>query len=376
MLEAFHHSYPTGSLISELVQIYQGKYIVKVSIQVNNITLTTGLASAETIEKAEDCARQRALEVLNLTNLSQHVEPKIQDKKEENPLVLTSSVSQPEISPQVVDEPQLKIEVEVAEPTAIEPQLKIEVEVTEPTPVISPVEVSSKTKKKTETKTAIKAEIPIDMGEVVNQELPTIPTIPTVMETAETFPEPPPEDLPLEEFLYEPEFEQPAAETISEFPPATNSADLEQISEFPAVANVEDLGIINEFPAVTNSADLGTYTATETPLPIDASSNVMPFTPRSYTPIEADAAESEPAAVSGSKRKKKTETFDQSDDIAKIGVEMQRLGWTTDQGREYLINTYNKRSRHLLSTEEISNFLKYLESQPTPVDHLPLEPTF
>jgi hypothetical protein len=374
MLEAFHHSYPTGSLISELVQIYQGKYIVKVSIQVNNTTLTTGLAAAETIEKAEDSARQRALGVLNLTNLSQHVEPKKQEvkeellQKEETPLVLTSSFSKPEVLPQaVVNEPQLKIEV--TEPTPIEPQLKIEV--TEPTPIESPVEVTSKTKKKTETKTAIKAEIPIDMGEVVNQELPTIPTIPTVLEIAETFPEPPPEDLPLEEFFYEPEFEQPAVDlgTISEFPTAATNSDATE-------ANLADLGIISEFPPVANVEDLGTFTATETPLLTDASSNVMPFTPRSYTPIEADSAEPEPVAASGSKRKKKTETIDQSDDIAKIGVEMQRLGWTTDQGREYLINTYNKRSRHLLSTEEISNFLRYLESQPTPVDHLPLEPTF
>lgn len=62
--------------------------------------------------------------------------------------------------------------------------------------------------------------------------------------------------------------------------------------------------------------------------------------------------------------------MDHSDDIAKISGEMQRLGWNTDQGREYLVKTYGKRSRHLLTQEELKDFLKYLESQPTPIDPL------
>ena len=70
------------------------------------------------------------------------------------------------------------------------------------------------------------------------------------------------------------------------------------------------------------------------------------------------------------KKKKKSEPVDQSDDIAKIGVEMQRLGWTTEQGRDYLIKAYGKRSRHLLTDEELHDFLRYLESQPTPPDPL------
>lgn len=48
-------------------------------------------------------------------------------------------------------------------------------------------------------------------------------------------------------------------------------------------------------------------------------------------------------------------------------VEMQRLGWTSEQGREYRIKTYGKRSRTLLTDEELHEFLKYLQSQPDPL---------
>jgi glycosyltransferase involved in cell wall biosynthesis len=44
---------------------------------------------------------------------------------------------------------------------------------------------------------------------------------------------------------------------------------------------------------------------------------------------------------------------------------MQRLGWTTWQGRDYLIKAYGKRSRQLLTDAEVLHFLAYLESQPT-----------
>ena len=46
---------------------------------------------------------------------------------------------------------------------------------------------------------------------------------------------------------------------------------------------------------------------------------------------------------------------------------LKRLGWTSDQGRNYLLQTYGKRSRQLLSDEELLEFLIYLEAQPNPV---------
>lgn len=64
MLEQFQARYPTGSLISELLTIYQGKFVVQVWVQIDGVTRATGLAAAETPEEAEDKARSRAIALL------------------------------------------------------------------------------------------------------------------------------------------------------------------------------------------------------------------------------------------------------------------------------------------------------------------------
>ncbi|MCC5624173.1 hypothetical protein LC574_23945, partial [Nostoc sp. CHAB 5715] len=71
MLAQFQSLYPKGSLISELLQIFQGKYIVRASVQIEGVTRATGMAAAETVEAAEDQARTRALIVLGITNAPQ-----------------------------------------------------------------------------------------------------------------------------------------------------------------------------------------------------------------------------------------------------------------------------------------------------------------
>ena len=48
----------------------------------------------------------------------------------------------------------------------------------------------------------------------------------------------------------------------------------------------------------------------------------------------------------------------------RISAEMARVSWTKEQGRDYLIEKYNKRSRQLLSDAELLDFLHYLEQQP------------
>ena len=64
------------------------------------------------------------------------------------------------------------------------------------------------------------------------------------------------------------------------------------------------------------------------------------------------------------------ESTDRSEEIARIGVEMKRLGWTTEQGRSYLKRTYGKKSRQELSDDELLDFLRYLESQASPTSSL------
>jgi hypothetical protein len=102
----------------------------------------------------------------------------------------------------------------------------------------------------------------------------------------------------------------------------------------------------------------------------------------------------EPPAVKPSKSKRKTESAsippvaetsddpapelsqpspeptDRSNEIAKISVEMKRLGWTTEQGRRHLKETYGKRSRQELNDSELMDFLGYLETQPSSAQSL------
>ncbi len=59
-------------------------------------------------------------------------------------------------------------------------------------------------------------------------------------------------------------------------------------------------------------------------------------------------------------------SVDLSDIIAQTDVELQRLGWGVNQGREFLEKTYSKRSRHDLTDDELLEFLLFLETQPTP----------
>jgi hypothetical protein len=76
------------------------------------------------------------------------------------------------------------------------------------------------------------------------------------------------------------------------------------------------------------------------------------------------------------KEPKRTETLTRSsnnsdsiaDLTAKTKVEMDRLRWSNERGRDYLIKTYNKRSRSMLTEQEFLDFLSYLQAQPTPDD--------
>ncbi|AFZ46229.1 hypothetical protein Cyast_0248 [Cyanobacterium stanieri PCC 7202] len=62
-------------------------------------------------------------------------------------------------------------------------------------------------------------------------------------------------------------------------------------------------------------------------------------------------------------------TFDLSDavDFSQVidqtSIELKRLGWTQEQGKKYLLETYGKKSRHLLSDQELIEFLTYLQTQ-------------
>ncbi len=64
MFTELRRRYPQACLISELLTFNQGKYVVRVSVQNDGVTMVTGMAAAETIEQAEDQARARVMGIL------------------------------------------------------------------------------------------------------------------------------------------------------------------------------------------------------------------------------------------------------------------------------------------------------------------------
>ncbi|MBN3943352.1 hypothetical protein [Nostoc sp. NMS9] len=291
MLAQFQSLYPKGSLISELVQIFQGKYIVRASVQIEGVTRATGMAAAETVEAAEDQARTRALIVLGITNAPPES------------VALTSNP----VSPAQLN-PSLNTKGGLSEPAAYS-SAKNEDFVSSQWSAVSDKEISIPPSKERN----IKPEVVTSSNE---------------------------------------QYEYSNAAPLND----TYSQDLGQ--NFPMTANRE-----LEFDPPVENLEINFDNQPENQtFPAISANNVTPFTPRSYSPQESVATPS----VTG-KRKKKAEPVDLSDVIAKTDVELQRLGWTPEQGREHLIETYGKRGRTLLTEEELHGFLKYLQSQPDPI---------
>ncbi|MEH2013007.1 hypothetical protein [Nostoc sp.] len=292
MLAQFQSLYPKGSLISELVQIFQGKYIVRASVQIEGVTRATGMAAAETVEAAEDQARTRALIVLGITNAPPES------------VALTSNP----ISPAQLN-PSLNTKGGLNEAAAYSSG-KDEDFVSSQWSVVSDKEIS----------------IPPSRVRNIKPEVVTSSN---------------------EQYGY------------SDAAPLSNDTYSQDLGQsFPVTANRElefDPPVENLEITFDNQVENQTF-------PAISANNVTPFTPRSYSPQEDVATPS----VTG-KRKKKAEPVDLSDVIAKTDVELQRLGWTPEQGREHLIKTYGKRGRTLLTEEELHGFLKYLQSEPDPL---------
>jgi hypothetical protein len=86
-----------------------------------------------------------------------------------------------------------------------------------------------------------------------------------------------------------------------------------------------------------------------------------PETPKAPGPLPVKPAITPPVAAPPSEPSS-TSPIDLSDPIAQIDVEMERLGWSRDMGRDYLQKTFRKRSRQQLSDSELMQFLTHLKS--------------
>jgi hypothetical protein len=255
MLQKLRQRYPQVALISELVQIDHGKYIVKAIVEIEGKTVVTGLAAADTVEIAEDRARERALLLLEAEST-----PDLQLVEKISP----NNISLPEDLPK---------------------------------PVASA---------KKSTKTAKVTEIPRPEAKI-EPELPQVKDIPPAK--------------------IEPELPQ-----VKDIPPAKIEPELPPVKDIP-LPEPEPLLLEMETDNYSLLSEL----------------------PEEASLTEEEPPEPEPVVVI-------PEEIDYSVLKTKIDVEMKRLAWTTEKGREYLISTYGKKSRLLLTNEELLEFYNYLSS--------------
>lgn len=274
MLAKFRHRYPQGSLVSELIQIDRGTYIVKVSVQIDGIILATALAGADTVENAEDAARERAIatlfldqplasnninsETVNSINDSEIIpqaktEPLGRQKSSEEPKIVNFSKSQSELS--APDQSNLKTTENVAHNS---------------TPISDKIENHS---------------------------------------------------------LEESSFSQ---------------------------SNLKSKRAENPVQSTVNSRDLfGDTFSAEIPEEVSLSDNNIMEPVAENNSI--DTSISEMAAMDFNEIKQKTD------------IEIKRLNWTKDQGKEFLMTHYGKKSRLHLTDEQLLEFLRYLEKLPNPI---------
>ncbi|ERN40850.1 hypothetical protein KR51_00025580 [Rubidibacter lacunae KORDI 51-2] len=284
-LREFRARFPGGGIAGDLIQLDRGQYIVRVSVRDGNTILATALAAGDTVEEAENAARQRALDAIALDVL----------------------------------------------PVA--------------TPLTPPVASST----------------PADLA-----------------------------DSPTGLFLPEPEPPYAAApsEVVSEPEPNVRSEVGEALSPESSPGSTDWSSFA---PSPTGSMPVSTPAAAGTqPNWWDDKTAPHPLTPEPYStepppsaaispepqrePLPAPkkkstrskSATSKGTAKAAAKGEPENSPIDYSDIIARTNVELKRLRWNSEQGRQFLEETYGKRSRQLLDETELLEFLTYLEAQPTP----------
>lgn len=92
--------------------------------------------------------------------------------------------------------------------------------------------------------------------------------------------------------------------------------------------------------------------------PAEEPAPAKPTKPSRSKASKAEAAEKKAA-------EKTTEPDDLSSLIAMTDVEMDRVGWSKKQGRDYLRRTYSKQTRQELEVDELLDFLNYLRALPS-----------
>ena len=313
--------YPTSALVTELVQIHQERFIVKAIVQISGVAIATSMAESASLETAEDQARLRVLDLLGISvisatsNLDSLTAPEPlpapidRDRVSETPLSELSSaaIRQPIDNGFPINTPSnLDLEAIVVPPPLALPTVSLP-EVSIPEVLISEVSIP---------------EVSADLSMPFSTALFSTEGMPAENndETVNNFEE---EYLPSVEDYGAGYEDEPADASIGDSLIAAETA---------AIAPTESLQE-NNFPARLNA---------DTP-----KKAIAPETPVISAPADA------------------TEPDDLSTLIAHTDIEMDRIGWTKQEGRDYLKRTYKKSTRQRLDVDELMDFLHYLRALPS-----------
>lgn len=302
MLAKFRQYYPQGSLVSELVKIDRGTYIVKASVEIEGIVIATALSGAQQVETAEDNAKERALASLLLDHESrasnQQLEPvKIQNMKITTP---TKDETKLESSPQ---------------PVILANSLQQSF-----TPATKETSASDDISLKID-------ESNLESAQNVNFYKAESEPIMTTDDTTHG-------GKPLVPF-------EERGRVHS------NIASSEIMADHSVLDSIKPQEQKVSPPVINNNLFGDTFDA-EIPDEVSLS------TQNADVPTSSGVTDSEVKAMDFNEIKQKTD------------IEIKRLGWTKERGKEFLMSRYGKRSRLHLTDEQLLEFLLYLEKLPNP----------
>ncbi len=311
--DRFRQQYPQGSIISDLVQIHGDQYVVKVSVSLANTILVSTLAADANLMLAENCAMERALTILGIRDLQQSAHEPVNltvTPLPDLPIGLTNSIAE-STSEAIIESTHPEVLVN-SEPVA-----------NLPAPVVALVETIAS---------------PIIVEEI---SLPSVPAIPAVepiriqVGVASEILEQP------IDFDAAPSFAEPEAENTI---PITNGKVVVDLTppEVPAILPELSIEVVPEVPVAKNSR-----------------SKKAASTPDSLPKVTVDEAPLDEAMVPIAEP-----PLSVTDMIPMINMELKRLGWSKDRGREYMVSLYNKRASALLSDDELFGLLQHLQAEP------------
>jgi len=327
--------YPTGALVTELVQIHQERFIVRAIVQISGVAIATSMAESANLETAEDQARLRVLDWLGISVIAKpsHLAAPIapdplaasieRDRVPEAPFPNNSSIS-------------IRQPIDSGFPIQALSSLDLEAIGVTPPPLPA---------------------MPVDLVDL------------SVPFSTALFPE---DAMPAEEESTDEAMNNPVEEylaSVEDYGTGYEDSEPEDLlskNALPEDPFLEDVFLEDVFPKdrLIEAETIAAIAPTD-PIQDDQreEERLVPSNsgkPKKAIAEEKRAPDSIPDSISDA-----NEPDDLSTLIAHTDIEMDRIGWTKQQGRDYLKRTYKKSTRQRLDVDELMDFLNYLRAVPS-----------